>query len=215
MIIEFLQTERSPRSSYVFESISGEVIAKTTSTYRNGIVGLECQGKKYFLNLNVKRKEINGAKQKVSELKMEDALYAEIFPAVAVLRKVLFIPIGYVYTVLLIEGQEYRCYEVGIGKKQHYFCVFRGETTVAVIHKADIVKNCKNTYVIYIDDKYVPYIGIIALSVYIDTFFCHNFGDLAAIGTEDTSYYSAQKEVREKYDPGFIPRIKAMDGIND
>ena len=126
-------------------------------------------------------------------------------------NKVWFFPIGYEYQELRWRSERFQCYESGFGVDQHYYTMYCGTEVVGVIHKRDLVKNYCDSYTLYTKNQHT----MEALLVYGMFLECSYFKDRTA-GLENIddfdSVYTAQKELRDKYDPTFIPSVLALDG---
>ncbi len=134
----------------------------------------------------------------------------EITPVFVKTGKFLFLPIGYDGYRLKTENEEIEIFDIGLGADHHYIVLLSEGKTVAVIHKDDKVVNYLNTYTIYAEDKEHMDKAIIVAMFFESTAYCDR---TAGIGYSvvDSPYYSSQKELRAKYDPTFIERVKAME----
>jgi hypothetical protein len=120
---------------------------------------------------------------------------------------------GYVYTKLTLNDEVFKGYEVGFGNKGLYFCIYKDDVLIAIADKALTTINFKDTYTIYLAEE--QYIN--AVLIFITHFDLLNFGDMMDIATASisrTTIHTGQKEIIAKYDPTFIPRIKAMEENN-
>lgn len=131
-----------------------------------------------------------------------------------VTKKILFLKTGYEYYKVLYDQKSYHLYESGLGKDKHFFSLYMNGCVLGVIHKDDLVKNYKNTYTLYANDENIMLVLLLCTIFLESTAFCDRS---SAVGnmSDNIPYYTRQKELKEKFDPAFIPRIKAMDGITD
>lgn len=104
----------------------------------------------------------------------------------------------------------YKIYEVGLGKKGTYYCVYCNGETVAMIRRDPVIKKNQAFYQIYSQD-YIPKETLIMLAAYFDLTKNYPEKESSRIVTMNTW----QKDIKNKYDESFIPRIKQQDGITD
>lgn len=105
-------------------------------------------------------------------------------------------------------GRLYKCYEIGLGKKGTFYCIFCDDETVAIIVKNPKMKFNSTHYDCYSYNN-VPFEILLAFNVYIDIF---KYYPSKSVYSNKT-LHSWQKWLLAKYDPNFIPKIKAQDGI--
>ncbi len=120
---------------------------------------------------------------------------------------------SYGYRILRIENDIYNLYEVGFGKDGLFLCIYKNDELVAIAEKNLKVINYKDIYKVYslIDDLS----GIVPLLLHYDV---TAYGDLMEISLHSTKkkfVKTPQEELRAKFDPTFIPKIKSMEGIDD
>lgn len=129
-------------------------------------------------------------------------------------RKVKGFLQSYPYRVLTIGNDEYFLYEVGFGSKGLFLCIYKGEELIAIAEKDLVVINYQDKYTVYTTS--VEWVKVIMpLLVQYDM---TSHGDMMEISMRSVArkkVNTIQKELLAKYDPNFIPMIKAMHGINE
>lgn len=117
---------------------------------------------------------------------------------------------GYAYYEMNYRGKLYQCYEVGLGNKGLFLCIYQGDMLIAIVEKATRVVDFKDQYVLYLSSKeYFEVTSMFAL--YYDVT-C--YGDILERKVHSQVCrikITKNKEVIEKYDPEFIERIKKED----
>lgn len=149
-----------------------------------------------------------------SAIKKGENICGYINHKLEVTKKILFLPIGYEYDEIEYNGRIFTIYESGLGANQHFFSLYENNCVVAVIHKDDRVINYLNTYTLYAENSVNMDMALIYAMFLESTAFCDR---TAGLGYSDVNipHYSAQKELRDKYDPSFIQRVKMNDGVMD
>lgn len=108
----------------------------------------------------------------------------------------------------------YYGYEVGFGSQGLYLCIYKDNQLIAIVDKALRVINYKDSYTAYLlDEQYAK--AVIALVVYYDVVAYGDLMQIALLSVKERRVNTVQKELIAKYDPAFIPKIKAMEGIAD
>ena len=152
--------------------------------------------------------------------KLKDKLSFKVLQDGALLGKILgqtkavgFLK-SYPYYEFTFNGEVYYGYEVGFGSKGLYLCIYKGEQLVAIVDKALRVINYKDAYTAYLlDEQYAK--AVVALVVYYDVVAYGDLMQIALLSVQEKRVNTVQKDLIAKYDPAFIPMIKAMDGIAD
>lgn len=124
-------------------------------------------------------------------------------------KKVGFLK-SYPYYLICYNGSTYYGYEVGFGAKGLYLCVYKDAHLIAIVDKKLRVVNFKDTYTAYLEDDHETLI----VSLFVIYYDVTAYGDLMEIAVHSTNekrVNTFQKELLAKYDPAFIPRIKAME----
>lgn len=203
MILRVEQISRLPQRKHVIKKLDGTLLysGEVEKVFKARI---ELEYKK----VDIVTDDIN--RTIISENNVQ---IGEISSKVFVTKKILFLPIGYEYNEVLYRGRTYHMYESGLGANQHFFSIYFEGKTIAVIHKDDRVVNYLNTYTLYAETEEEMEVALICTMFLESTAFCDR---TAGIGykVEDSPYYTTQKELRDKYDPNFIPMIKEMHEIN-
>ncbi len=119
---------------------------------------------------------------------------------------------NFFYWAIEYNNVYYKVYEVGGKEEGRYFCFYAGDTLIAIIKKDPKIIHNSTNYEMYFE-HYVPKEMLLVVSLFIDLTRYYPDVDRAKRSSE----YSITriKELKEKYDPTFIPRIKAMEGIVD
>lgn len=117
---------------------------------------------------------------------------------------------GIYFWTFEMSDQIIEAYEVGFGRKGIYLCLWCNNSIVAIISKDMHNKNFESSYQIFAENKDKMPLMIIATSFWdITRYF------VTASSEEWHTLNTWQKELKNKYDPTFIPRIKAMENISD
>lgn len=121
---------------------------------------------------------------------------------------------SYPYYEITFDNEVYYVYEVGFGSKGLYLCVYKGDMLIAIVDKALRVINYKDSYVAYLlNEQYAKIVT--AFVVYYDVTAYGDLMQIALLSVKERRVNTVQKDLIEKFDPNFIPRIKAMEGIVD
>ena len=200
MIVRLEQISRLPSRNHEIRQADSSLIG--TGTVPDLFNGLMKIGRDTYAAItnNVAR----------TELYQNESAIGWISQTVEVTKKILFLPIGFEYYIYNVLGKELRVYESGLGQDMHFFSVYENGVVVGVIHKDDLVKNYKNTYTLYAeaDEMLLP---LCLFTMFLEsTAFCDRTGGLGNV-TDNTPFYTAQKELQLKYDPNFIPHIIALE----
>ena len=117
---------------------------------------------------------------------------------------------GIYFWSFVLNGEIYNTYEVGFGRKGIYLCVWKDDQLIAIISKKTHTKKFESNYSIYAENCQ-DFEFLIVINAYwdISRYF------ISSSGEEWHTLNTWQKELKNKYDTEFIPRIKAMDGITD
>ena len=117
---------------------------------------------------------------------------------------------SYSYTSMRIGDVNYFLYQVGLGKKGLYLCIYREDDLIAIVDKALTVKNFQDEYMVYtLSQEYAEV--ILPLVLYYDM---TSYGDLMEVKLRSVKrerINTFQKALLAKYDPDFISRVKALD----
>lgn len=214
MILEFNQIDRQPNP--LFEGkIKDQIVVTGKGTTRSNDGFVVFNGSRYEISSNLHREKLaEKTATQVSDILKDSKRVGFIYPDLVAKKKVLFLSFGYDYFNYIFEGKEYTVYEVGLGQNQHYICVYSKNETVAIIHKEDKKHNYCDKYIIYALDEAIL-LDLSILTLYFDCIRYPDHGEFTGESYIDDSFFTTQNELREKYDPEFISRIKAMDGIMD
>ena len=117
---------------------------------------------------------------------------------------------GYSYFEMKYQDTLYQCYEIGMGTKGLYLCIYRGGSLVTTVKKDRTVVDFKDNYMLYLKSE--EYFIITSLfTLYYDV---TNYGDIMerkVHSSSTTIKFTKNKELLEKYDPLFIQKILESD----
>lgn len=210
MILKFNQIDRQPNP--LFEGKIGEqvVISAMGSTRStNGYVFYD--GRRIDISSTPHREKINGkVATQVTDILSSGKRLGYIYPDLVEQRKILFFSFGYDFFVFHFDNENYTVYEVGLGKNQHYICVYKNNITIAIIQKDDIKVDFCDKYTIYAMDS-SEMLALSVLTLYFDCVRYPDHGEIMGGSRIDDSFLTIQKELNKKYDPSFISKVKAID----
>ena len=121
---------------------------------------------------------------------------------------------SYPYYEFTFQNEHYYGYEVGFGSKGLYLCIYKGDQLIAIVDKALRVINYKDSYTAYLQNEQYAKV-VVALVTYYDIVAYGDLMQIALLSVQERRVNTIQKELIAKYDPTFIPKIKAMEGIVD
>ncbi len=111
---------------------------------------------------------------------------------------------GIYFWKIVYGGVVYEAYEVGFGRKGIYLCIYADKFLIAIVSKKMVSKYFESSYKIYSEKKLSRQVLYIFVA----------YWDFAKWYPESTyeshTLNTWQKELKNKYDPTFIPRIEAM-----
>ena len=111
------------------------------------------------------------------------------------------------YEELTYGGHTYKCYEVGRGKEGTFYCIYRGESLVAMIRKDPVSLHCENNYGCYAYDD-VPVAVLLVFNIYFDI---HKYYETSRYSNK--TLHTWQKWAKSKFDPDFIETIRTNKTI--
>lgn len=205
MIIEFNQTARQPNPTFVGTINGNNFLCAKGST--SGEEGYILYGNQKITISDIHREEINGKKSnQVTDFILNGYRLGYIYPDVVPQKKIWIFSIGYDYFEFCFNNQNYKVFEVGLGDDQHYFCVYQGDVTIAIIHQKDLKIDFKDMYTIYALDN-IDAVAMCALTLYFDSILEPDYNEYSGHSQIDEAHITTQKELIAKYDSTFIPRI--------
>lgn len=116
------------------------------------------------------------------------------------------------YHIIIFKYREkkYDIFEIGFGNKDgQYFCVYKDNQLIAVFQNNYPNEYGKALYTIYSQDNDAIELSFLAAYWFLKREYRYN----AEQGS--SRYITMYKEIKDKYDPEFINRIKQIDGFND
>lgn len=121
---------------------------------------------------------------------------------------------SYPYYEYVENGETYLVYEVGFGMKGLYLCFYKNDSLFCIVEKELTTVNFKDKYKCYMtDDRYLSVVT--AFVIYYDTVSYGDILDKAVYSRKKAVVNTYQKELKAKFDPNFIPKIKALEGIDE
>ena len=121
---------------------------------------------------------------------------------------------NYVYTEFQYKYKTYKCYEVGLGRKGIYVCIYRDNELVDVIDKAMKTVNYLDKYTCYLlyeeDSR-----AVIAYAMYYDKLKYSHEDEEVTHSVRWHALNTISKELLAKYDPSFIDRVKELRGLKN
>jgi len=100
-------------------------------------------------------------------------------------------------------GKSYKCYEIGLGKKGTYYCIYNNNETVAILKKNPITKENETKYDCYSYEDF-PIEILTSFNIYFDL---NKYYPSKNIYSNKT-LHSWQKWLLNKYDENFIKKIE-------
>jgi hypothetical protein len=195
MIFQCIQKERLPLTKHEFTR--NDVIIGSAETPRMGF-------SKMKFGENIFTLQVQGLK-KVSILQ-DNAEVGSICPQLCVTKKILFMPIGYEYHELNLNGDTVTVYESGLGAGKHFYSIYRDGKVIAVIHKPDLVVALLDKYTCYVE-KYEDAVLAAIYCMFLESLAYYHRATADEPTVDGTATVTTQKELKEKYDPSFIERI--------
>lgn len=214
MILEFDQIGRQPNPTYEAK-MNGQMILRGCGHTRKEDAFLEYEDRRIVVTSELRKETINGKKvTQLAEVLEGGRRIGYIYPDLVEKKKILFFSVGYSYFEFNFNGMSFQTYEIGLGAEQHYFCVHHNGQTVAIIHKNDRKVHYQDRYVIYAlsDDMLLP---MSVLLLYLDCTLYPDAGETMGGQYMNEEYISTDADLNAKFDPGFIPRVKALRGITE
>lgn len=123
---------------------------------------------------------------------------------------------SYQYRKVVINEVELTIYDVGVRKKGIHYCMYDSNNNmVATVVKRKKTTHSKSRYTMYIvNDEWYKYVALAVIMIHQQDY--EKFKkDGEGLGSVSRSVYTYQKGLLEKYDPNFIPRIIAQDGVEN
>lgn len=114
-------------------------------------------------------------------------------------------------------GETYKLYDIFLRGQGHFLCVLKDDITVAIAEKDLVNVNGNDRYEVYIENPGLfPMLSLVLPRHNTANSQSNLYPGCEAPNTlimNDKIADSFSKELKSKYDPNFISRIKAMDGI--
>ncbi len=200
MILQCKQTTRLPNRELSFFSSDNKEIGK-------GNIPKIFIGELAIYNEKITLEMSDGM---VTNILCGESVIGFIKEDVVVTKKVLFLKTGYSFYRMKYKEKIYSVYESGLGPNKHFFSLYDEDTLTAVIHKEDLVINYCDSYNLYSENREAmiaacAFTTFLESTAYVDT--------TAGIGNMVTAepFYTSQQELKDKYDPEFIPRILKIE----
>ncbi len=119
---------------------------------------------------------------------------------------------AYPYYEIEYNGEMYYGYEVGFGRKGLYLCIYKQDQLIGIIDKKLQTINFKDTYTLYLEQPEYAEVPLL-FSIYYDMTKYGDVMEVALHSAKEVWVNTPYKDLIEKYDPTYIARVKAMDGI--
>lgn len=101
-----------------------------------------------------------------------------------------------------IYNQQFKIYEIGLGKEGIKYPVFVNDNQVALLEKSPTIKDNLDEYSIaLLDNKQI--IPCLIFGIYYDLMNFRNFGEFVKDKTETKYLYTMNKNIKAMYDPNF------------
>lgn len=212
MIFEINQTRTSFRMEYVAQDIKTKTICIAKVPFQK--IGLDIffkfddiTNRMYFNNRDTTYGTSAEDRMKFRIFDSEDALIGE--SKMVPIKGHGFLQ-SYWRLELNLDGVKYTLYEVGFGHDGLYLCIYKEDKElVAIVDKQLRVIDFQDKYTVYSDSeehsKYIMY-----LVLHYDITKYGDVGQRAMHSDKKKIVNTISKEAKAKYDPDFIPRIKAM-----
>ena len=233
MIIELTRTKRSKEEYQYAVTQKGQAIGTagfplSKEEQKKGFYRIEAKmtvlGQQIHLTIprteTVFPRELSPADQAarfMSDQHMEGSINREMVKGKNVLG-------NYLMWHLLDRDKSYQMYEIGMGGKGLFFVIKQDESTLAIISKKLKTVNYLSSYTLYIEDEALAPLALVA-ALYWDVahymqspYVPRSAPGSATRGTTGNSKREShkrsthQRELKAQYDPGFIPRIMALEG---
>ena len=121
---------------------------------------------------------------------------------------------GYVYYELNFCNRQYIGYEIGRASQGIALCLYYNDKLLSICDKNIHVVNFQDDYNIYCENFDDIYMSTL-FTIYYDMAKFPDMREIKLYSQVETYMVTANKELKSKYDPEFIPRIKAMEGKTD
>lgn len=121
---------------------------------------------------------------------------------------------SYPYYEYVENDALYQVYEVGFGRKGLFLCFYRDDRLFCIVEKELTTINHKDHYTCYLTNpEYLPVIS--SFVIYYDVTQYGDFFEITMYSKKTAVVNTYQKELKAKFDPNFIPKIKALEGIDE
>lgn len=218
MILHIQQTKTNFAMQWVVKKKNGDAFAVCNSPFENGQFSVSID----YNGMFSEQKMIYNPMDTTYGTKLKDRMSFKIFDGanlvgtiIGATEKTGFLKAIAFYEIIL-SGKKYRGYEVGLGAKGLYLCIYDDkDQLVSIVQKNAVTINFKDSYVAYITNDKPCANMVIPFVLYYDVTV---FGDIMerAVGSAKQSFATTvQKEVLTKFNPDFIASIKKADGVDE
>lgn len=208
MIVELNQTKSFKDLEWLFKE-NGDNLAVAKSPFETGRFQIYLQSSTNNVRLYYNPLDTTYGK------KLENRLCFHIFNETERIGYIVgrtkgFLFKGYAYSEMSYQNKIYQSYEVGLGKKGLFLCIYLGNSLIATVQKANKVIDFKDNYMLYL--KSDEYFFITALfTLYYDTINYDNILERSVHSSSTTIKFTRNKELISKFDPMFIDHVKKAD----
>ena len=222
MILDIKQTQANFDMEYLVTKPDGERFADCYSPFEKGRFAVDID----YGDAEPHQKMIYNPSDTTYGSRLRDRLSFKIFDDADELvgsiigdtQKTGFLK-AIAYYNINIGGRSYRGYEVGLGEDGLYLCIYDdNDTMIATVKKKMNTVNYKDAYTAYIangdsTEEYVK--AVLPFILYYDITVFADVMERSVATARQTFTNTAQREVREKFDPEFIARVKREDGVRE
>lgn len=200
MIYNWNQTDEIKRTHEILQD--DKIIA--TAVCPEMLKGeLNFKGDTYFFTYNEEGKLL---------FKKGDKLVGYIVEKFVKTGKFLWFNSGYSYYEIKINDCILDVWDIGLGKKGHYYQFENNKETVGMIYKIQKVVNRRDKYVHYIKDEKMQLI-VLLFNLFLEAGAYYNFMTEGEGNVVTNMQTHSQKVVQEKFDKNFIDEVMKSNKI--
>lgn len=216
MIFTFKQLLANQNSVWFFEDLQSNILCTCTAPYKRGEINVQMD----FHNTNETVNMMWNPSSTYYGSTLQDRMCFRLFTKDFVQTgqitfgnvKVKGFLQSYGRRTLHTATGEFHLYEVGLGSKGIYACIYCADTLIAIAEKERVVVNKKDTYTIYMEDsRFFKEVAQLMLQYDISAYSYDK--EFVAVSIAKTKLNTFSKELNSKYDPTYIERVKKNDGI--
>lgn len=214
MIFKFEQTRTSYDMEYFARDIRGKTICIAKAPFQVGgfNIYVDCITSEYRMYFNNRDTTWGTSSRDRYKFRIFDKNDSLIGESKMIPIKVDGFLQSYWSLELDLNGVKYNMYEVGFGKEGLFLCFYREDKELVAIAEKELkIVDFKDKYTVYsVSDEDSKYIAMLLLNYDVTQY--GDVGEIAVKSVVTKSKFTISKEAKAKFDPEFIPRIKAMHG---